>query len=162
MRFEYLIIFIFLINLVSGCVDINSASVEELDKIIYIGEARAKAIIEARPFESIDDLIKVRGIGEKILEKIKKQGLVCEFKNFEREEYREEDNENNEEYIELNNSKIYDKIILSSNENIIKLNTGKIESEVVYESKNEKIKNLAIYGFCLFLIFIIAILLLRK
>lgn len=58
-------------------VDINTASLEELDKITGIGPALAQRIVDARPFNSVDELIKVKGIGEKTLQKIKDQGLAC-------------------------------------------------------------------------------------
>ncbi len=58
-------------------VDINTATLEELDQIAGIGPKYAQAIIDARPFSSVDDLVKVKGIGEKTLGKIKEQGLAC-------------------------------------------------------------------------------------
>ena len=57
-------------------IDINTASLEQLDKIIGIGPVLAQRIIETRPFYSVDDLIKVEGIGEKTLQKIKDQDLA--------------------------------------------------------------------------------------
>jgi len=57
-------------------VEINTATLEQLDKITGIGPALAQRIIDARPFSSIDDLLKVKGIGEKTLQKIKDQGLA--------------------------------------------------------------------------------------
>ena len=52
-------------------VNINEASVEELITLDGIGEAYAKRIIEFRdkngPFQKPEDLLKVKGIGEKIL-----------------------------------------------------------------------------------------------
>lgn len=57
-------------------IDINTAPLEELEEIIGIGPVLAQRIIEARPFDSLDDLIKVKGIGETTLQKIKDQGLA--------------------------------------------------------------------------------------
>ena len=57
-------------------VDINSATLSQLDEITGIGPTYAQRIIDARPFSSVDDLIKVKGIGEKTLQKIKDQGLA--------------------------------------------------------------------------------------
>jgi competence protein ComEA len=56
-------------------VDINAADVEELASLPGVGPALAARIVEFRdkngPFESVDDLLKVRGIGEKSLEKFR-------------------------------------------------------------------------------------------
>ena len=56
-------------------VDVNRATVDELVAVPGIGEALAKRIVEFRskngPFERVDDLLKVRGIGEKSLEKLR-------------------------------------------------------------------------------------------
>ncbi len=61
----------------SECIDINTASVEELSRIIHIGEERARQIVSLRPFGSTGDLVRVRGIGEARLQAIVEQGLVC-------------------------------------------------------------------------------------
>ena len=58
----------------AGPVDINSASASELSANINgVGEKKAVAIIEYRkkhgPFKTVDDLMKVQGIGEGILSK---------------------------------------------------------------------------------------------
>jgi competence protein ComEA len=45
-------------------VNINTASKEVLDALPGIGPARAQAIIEARPFKTIEDVMKVKGIKE--------------------------------------------------------------------------------------------------
>jgi competence ComEA-like helix-hairpin-helix protein len=79
---KFLILFIFsflvfpLAVLASDKVEINTASLKQLDEITGIGLTLAQRIIDARPFSSIDDLLKVKGIGEKTLQKIKNQGLA--------------------------------------------------------------------------------------
>ena len=60
----------------ASSIDINTAPLEELEKIIGVGVVLAQKIIEARPFDSLDNLIKVKGIGEITLQKIKDQGLA--------------------------------------------------------------------------------------
>lgn len=52
-------------------ISINSSSLAELDSLPRIGPAMAERIIAARPFNTIDDLLKVKGIGQKTLEKLK-------------------------------------------------------------------------------------------
>jgi competence ComEA-like helix-hairpin-helix protein len=81
-KFGILILFIFLIGFISATcnstqIDINSASSTELDKIISVGPATAAKIIANRTYNSVDDLIRVKGIGNLTLEKIKAQGLAC-------------------------------------------------------------------------------------
>ena len=55
-------------------IDINSAPLEDLVKIIHIGEVRAKELISLRPFSSLDDLARIKGIGSARVNDIKKQG----------------------------------------------------------------------------------------
>lgn len=55
-------------------VNINTADADELDKLAGVGKATADAIIEYRentPFQSIEDIMNVKGIGEKKFEAIK-------------------------------------------------------------------------------------------
>ncbi|MFB9325524.1 ComEA family DNA-binding protein [Paenibacillus aurantiacus] len=58
-----------------GKLDINRASAEELDALPGIGAAKAKAIVVEREaggaFGSADDLLRVKGIGPKLLAKLK-------------------------------------------------------------------------------------------
>ena len=49
-------------------VEINTATLQQLDGITGVGPAIGQRIIDARPFSSIDDLLRVKGIGEKILQ----------------------------------------------------------------------------------------------
>lgn len=67
-------------SVLSGKIDINSATVEILTQIKGIGEKKAQSIIDYRekngPFKSVDDLVNVKGIGEKSLEKYKKHLTV--------------------------------------------------------------------------------------
>jgi len=50
---------------------LNSASKAELMEINGIGEAKAAAIMKARKFDSFDDVLKVKGVGEKLVSNIK-------------------------------------------------------------------------------------------
>ena len=59
----------------NNLVNINTATVEELQTINGIGESKAKSIVEYRnengSFKSIEDIKKVEGIGDKLYETIK-------------------------------------------------------------------------------------------
>lgn len=53
------------------CVNINTATKEQLMQVSGIGEVTATKIIEKRPYQKIEDLLNVSGIGEATLNKIK-------------------------------------------------------------------------------------------
>jgi competence protein ComEA len=57
------------------CVNINSATKEELTTLSGVGESTAEKIIQGRPYEQIDDLLDVSGIGESTLENI--GAMIC-------------------------------------------------------------------------------------
>lgn len=65
-------------------VNVNTASVEQLQSVKGFGSATAKAIIEFREehgsFETVDDLVLVKGIGNKKLEKVSDQLSVTDSK----------------------------------------------------------------------------------
>ena len=72
------------IGLLYGAVDINNASLKELTILDGIGKKKAQAIIEYREkrcFSKASDLLNVKGIGEKIYQKIEKEITVGECKN---------------------------------------------------------------------------------
>jgi competence ComEA-like helix-hairpin-helix protein len=52
-------------------VSINTASAAELAAIKGLNKTVAKAVLRGRPYESIDALLDVRGIGPKLLEKLR-------------------------------------------------------------------------------------------
>jgi competence ComEA-like helix-hairpin-helix protein len=52
-------------------VNINTSTLTELESIPGIGEARAKHVVAGRPYTSVDELIKVSGIGPKSLEDLR-------------------------------------------------------------------------------------------
>lgn len=54
-------------------VSVNSASRKKLSKIKGVPEKLAELIIAGRPYSQIDDLLKVKGIGPKKLEKIRER-----------------------------------------------------------------------------------------
>ncbi|QIW17048.1 helix-hairpin-helix domain-containing protein [Bacillus thuringiensis] len=63
-----------------GKVQINVASKEQLEKITGIGSRKAESILKYReehgPFQKIEDLLEIDGIGVKSLEKIKDQIII--------------------------------------------------------------------------------------
>jgi len=77
--FLSLLLFAFIpaFSLAANKININTATLEQLDELTGIGPKYAQAIIDGRPFSSVDDLLRVKGIGEKTLQKIKSQGWAC-------------------------------------------------------------------------------------
>lgn len=57
-------------------VDLNKASEQDLQRVGGIGEERAKRIVENRPFQNWEDLKKVEGFNEKLVEDLKQSGAT--------------------------------------------------------------------------------------
>lgn len=150
-------------------IDLNSAPVSSLIKIVGIGEKTAQEIINSRPFCSLDDLLKVKGIGQKNLQKIKEQGIAYVEENFCKNNKEEEKNSLNNlqnQQTERENKKTNNPQEDSKKESIINLNSNKEETKtnlatgkVVYESKTEKIRKYAIYLFAALLVVIVVLIL---
>ena len=154
--FSSLMIILFLISNISAIcnetqIDINSASAEELDKLTGIGAVKAQAIIQARPFSSLDDLLNASGIGNATLNKIKQQGLACVSKEKNNSVFLEEDNssldiKNKKEIISAQNNLTFtteEKSPENVNLTPIFLNAQDIKSE----NNNETLKrSLSFYG----------------
>ncbi len=64
----------------SGVVNINTATADQLEMLPQVGEARARAIIEHRkehgPFSSVGELTLVAGIGDKALESMRQHCVL--------------------------------------------------------------------------------------
>ena len=79
MRFIFIFLTLISITLMAK-IDLNTASKSELTKLPGIGPAKAQKIINFRefehPFTSVDDLLKISGFSESLLEKIRDEVTV--------------------------------------------------------------------------------------
>lgn len=118
-KFVLFVLAIFLMGVVSatcssGQIDINTATISQLDNLYGIGPSKAQSIINARPYNSVDNLTKAVGIGPVTLQKIKEQNLACvnDSKNKSKENNsksdskKENSNENNSNIFPLKNETI--------------------------------------------------------
>lgn len=163
---KLLISILLMVNLVSivsadcgdGQIDINSASLTELDELSGIGPVKAQAIVDTRPFGSVDDLINVYGIGEVTLEKIKTQGLACVDGEEIDEDIVDEIEVVEEEVEEI--SPVGDDLVeTKKGTEIILLNSEEVVSEeLIYVSKNAKVVDYLVYVFAIFLVVVIGFL----
>ena len=78
---KVLFILVSFFSFIFASVDINKANVKEFTTLKGIGKNKANSILEYRKkncFKSINELIKVKGIGKKILEKNKENLTISE------------------------------------------------------------------------------------
>lgn len=77
-----LLLFFALAMLAFGAININTAGATELASLNGIGKVKAESIVQYREtngaFKSVDDLLLVKGIGNKTLETIRDQLTVDE------------------------------------------------------------------------------------
>ena len=161
-----LLIVIFSQGIYASCseeqIDINIATKEELDKLYGIGPVKAEEIINSRTFDSVDELINVKGIGNITLNKIKEQGLACvndeedDFKKEPNEENLQKDINKNDSFVEDNKSKESEKQIEFP---VINLTPQSIKIE---ENKENTGKNYEMFGFILFCVLLVFLFILKK
>lgn len=90
-NYSLFIVFVFIVSMFSGfstvcaaeklngTININTADLAHIVLLPGIGKAKAKAIIDARTlkvFNSVNDLMKVKGIGKKLIKKIRPYAVV--------------------------------------------------------------------------------------
>jgi competence ComEA-like helix-hairpin-helix protein len=181
-----IIITILLANGVYACdnnqININDADKEELTELTGIGEVKAQEIIKSRPFDSVDDLIDVWGIGEITLDKIKNQNLAC----VEGEESSSENGEKSDDKSDIDSENVNnnggglptkkeDEKTDDVVKEVIKLNSKSISTtETLKESKDIKTRlntglsysegkvKYIIYGFVSFSVLLIVLFLIKK
>lgn len=61
----------------SSCVNLNTASYEEVQRIKHIGPERAQDLIDNRPYSSVSDLDRIKGIGPARIKDIEAEGIAC-------------------------------------------------------------------------------------
>ena len=69
-----LFVLAFLVSFVFGAVNLNTATKKELMTLDGIGDKKAEEIIKYRektPFQKVEDIKNIKGIGDKLFDKIK-------------------------------------------------------------------------------------------
>lgn len=82
LRHFFLLLFCMAFASLSGCnrvhypINLNTASAKDLAELPDIGPKLAAAIVAGRPYKTVDDVVKVKGIGPKTLEKMRDKVTV--------------------------------------------------------------------------------------
>ncbi len=63
-------------ELTGEAIDLNTATAEALEALPGVGPKTAQVIIDGRPYSTVDDLLRVKGIGEKTLDKLRQYIVV--------------------------------------------------------------------------------------
>jgi len=155
-KLPIIFLFIFLLSNISAMcnesqIDINSASVEQLDNLSRIGTVKAQAIISTRPFGTIDDLLNVKGIGNATLNKIKEQGLACvnEENNSIMENISKSETETNiKENLQENISYNTQEVVVNKTKEVVNLTPISLETQNIKSGNNTETlkRNLSFYG----------------
>lgn len=58
-------------DLPAQAIDLNTATLAELETLPGVGPKTAQTIVEGRPYGAVEDLLRVKGIGEATLEKLR-------------------------------------------------------------------------------------------
>ena len=69
---KFLVFLVLIASFLFGAIDINNASAKELTKLKGVGKKRATLIVAYRKqhcFKNIDEIIVIKGLGKKFLEK---------------------------------------------------------------------------------------------
>lgn len=61
-----------------GPVNVNTATMEQLVALPDVDEKIAEDIVKKRPFKTVEDLLKVKGIGEKRLAKLRDKITIAD------------------------------------------------------------------------------------
>ncbi len=176
MKLPIILLLILIIPLASalcedGQIDINSASLTELQIFNGIGPSKAQAIIDYRViqlFDSVDDLIDVSGIGPVTLGNIKSQGFACvqgekQDETFEEEPEIEEIPE--EEIVEEVIEKVFVEVptVEEKIEDPVDLEVAELNAKVIKTDDSEESYNLyAILGLFTFSVLLTLLFLLKK
>ncbi len=58
----------------AGGVDLNTANEQELERVGGLGRERAQRIVQSRPFSSWDDVKKIEGFSDKLVQDLRQAG----------------------------------------------------------------------------------------